>query len=211
MNVNTSESFESEIESFENLKYSIADNNNNILLDDSCDRDVNFFNVNFENLNTPYLFPEDFNSAYENESSLNYFSILDLNIRSIKKNFENFKMFLNSINFTFSIICFSETWLDETNSTENSLYELPNYISKHQVRSDRRGGGLSIYVHKTFDFRVMSDLSVNNKDIESISVEISSNKKQNILVNILYRPPNGEIEPFEIFLNNVFTKTKNSN
>ena len=65
MNVNTSESFESEIESFENLKYSIADNNNNILLDDSCDRDVNFFNVNFENLNTPYLFPEDFNSAYE--------------------------------------------------------------------------------------------------------------------------------------------------
>ena len=58
MNVNTSESFESEIESFENLKYSIADNNNNILLDDSCYPDVNFFNVNFENLNTPYLFPE---------------------------------------------------------------------------------------------------------------------------------------------------------
>ena len=211
MNVNTSESSESEIESFENLKYSIADNNNNILLDDSCDRDVNFFNVNFENLNTPYLFPEDFNSAYENESPSNYFSVLHLNIRSIKKNFENFKMFLNSINFTFSIICFSETWLDETNSTENSLYELPNYMSKHQVRSDRRGGRVSIYIHKTFDFKVWSDLSINNKDIDSISVEISSNKKRNTLVNILYRPPNGKIEPFENFLNNVFTKTKDSN
>ena len=69
MNANTSESSESEIESFENLKYSIADNNNNILLDESCDPDVNFFNANFENLNTPYLFPEDFNSAYESESS----------------------------------------------------------------------------------------------------------------------------------------------
>ena len=138
MNVNTSESSESEIESFENLKYSIADNNNNILLDDSCYPDVNFFNVNFENLNTPYLFPENFNSAYENESSSNYFSILHFNIRSIKKNVENFKMFLNSINFRFSIICFSEAWLNETNSTDSSLYELPNYISKHQVRSDRR-------------------------------------------------------------------------
>ena len=116
MNVNTSESSESEIESFENLKYSIADNNNNILLDDSCDLDVNFFNVNFENLNMPYLCPEDFNSAYENES---YLSILHFNIRSVKKNFENFKMFLNSISFTFIIICFSETWLDETNSAEN--------------------------------------------------------------------------------------------
>ena len=63
MNVNTSESSESEIESFENLKYGIA--GNNILLDDSCDPDVNFFNVNFENLNTPYLFLEDFNSTYE--------------------------------------------------------------------------------------------------------------------------------------------------
>ena len=162
MNVNTSESSESEIESFENLKYSIADNNNNILLDDSCDPDVNFFNVNFENLNTPYLFPEDFNSAYENESSSNYFSILHFNIRSIK-NLENFKMFLNSINFMFSIICFSETWLDETNSTKNSLYELPNYMSKHQVRSYRRGGGVFIYVHKTFDFKVRSDLSINKR------------------------------------------------
>ena len=174
MIVNTSESSESEIESFENLKYSIADNNNNILLDDSCDPNVNFFNVNFENLNSPYFFPEDFNGAYENESSSNYFSILHLNTRSIMKNFENFKMFLNSINFTFSIICFSETWLDETNSTETSLYELPNYVSKHQVRSDRRGRGVSIYVHKTFNFKVRSDLSINNKVIESISVEISS-------------------------------------
>ena len=79
----------------------------------------------------PHLFPEDFNSVYEDESSSNYFSMLHLNIRSIKK---NFKMFLNSINFTYSIICFSETG------------------------------------HR-------SDLSINNKDIESNSVEISSNKK----------------------------------
>ena len=59
-----------------------------------------------------------------------------------------------------------------------------------------------------FDFKVRSDLSINNKVIELISVEISSNKKRNTLVNILYRPPNGEIEPFEIFLSNVFTKIK---
>ena len=70
---------------------------------------------------------------------------------------------------------------------------------------------MSTYVHKTFDFKVRSDLSINNKDIESISVEISSNKKRSTLVNILFGPPNGEKEPFEIFLNNVFTETKNSN
>ena len=42
-------------------------------------------------------------------------------------------------------------------------------------------------------------------------MEVSSNKKRNTLVNILYQPPNREIEPFEIFLNNVFTKNKNTN
>ena len=55
---------------------------------------------------------------------------------------------------------------------------------------------VSIYVQETFDFKVRSDLSINNKDIEPISLEISSNKKRNTLVNILYRHPNGEIEPF---------------
>ena len=29
-----------------------------------------------------------------------------------------------------------------------------------------------VNVHKTFDFKVRSDLSINDKDIESISVEI---------------------------------------
>ena len=65
----------------------------------------------------------------------------------------------------FSIICFSETWLDETNSTENSIYELPNYMSEHQVRSDQRGGGVSIYVHNTFHFKGRFDINKNNKDI----------------------------------------------
>ena len=42
-------------------------------------------------------------------------------------------------------------------------------------------------------------------------MEIIFNIKRNTIVNIFYRPPNSEIETFEIFLNNVFTKTKNSN
>ena len=89
MNVNTSESSESEIESFENLKYGIA--GNNILLDDSCDPDVNFFNVNFENLNTPYLFPEDFSSAFENELSSNYFQSCISTLGALRKTLKTLK------------------------------------------------------------------------------------------------------------------------
>ena len=208
MNVSTKEKDDTEIKNFEKLKYKIA-NNNDILLDDYCDPDINFFNGKFQSFDTPYLMPEEFHNFHSN--SLNQFSILHLNIRSIKKKFENFKLFLNSINFTFSVICLSETWWDDLATIQKSLFELLNYKSNHQARGDRKGGGVSIYVLKSLDFKIRPDLSIDNVDIESLTIEILSDNKRNTLVNALYRPPNGQIEPFEAFLINIFSKIKTSN
>ena len=175
MSANTKEKYDNETKNFETLKYSISDNTD-ILLGDSCDPDVNFFNKKFQSLDTPYLMPGEFHNFLDNSSD--QFSVLYLNIRSIKKNFENFKLFLNSINFTFSVICLSETWWDDLATIEKSLYELPNYNSTHQARGDWKGGGVSIYIHKPLDFTVKPDLSINNNDIESLTTEILSNKKK---------------------------------
>ena len=196
MNANTKEKYDTGTKIFETLKYNMSDNAD-FLLDDSCDPDVNFFNKKFQSLDTPYLMPGEFHNFLDNSSD--QFSVLYLNIRSIKKNFENFKLFLNSINFTFSVICLSETWWDDLATIEKSLYELPNYNSTHQARGDWKGGGVSIYTHKPLDFTVKPDLSINNNDIESLTIKILSNKKRNTLINALYRPPNGQIEPFENF------------
>ena len=68
--------------------------------------------------------PGEFHNFLNNSSD--QFSVLHLNIRTIKKNFENFELFLNSINFTFSVICLLETWWDDLATIEKSLYELPN-------------------------------------------------------------------------------------
>ena len=84
-----------------------------------------------------------------------------------KKYIENLKLFLTSINFTFSVICFFETWLDYLTLSGNASYELPNYTSKHQVGSDREGGG--IYIHNPLNFKVRPDLSISNNDINSLS------------------------------------------
>ena len=56
-----------------------------------------------------------------------------------------------------------------------------------------------IYIHKSLDFTVKPDLSINNNDIESLTIDIFSNNKRNTLINALFRPPNGQIEPFENF------------
>ena len=110
--------------------------------------------------------------------------------------------------FSFSVICFSETWFDDL---DNSAYDLLNYISKHQVRSDRRGGGVSVYIHSSLKFKEKLDLSIISKDIETLTLEILFDKTHNILVNVLYRPPVGQYEQFENFLTTFFSRTKNCN
>ena len=78
------------------------------------------------------------------------------------------------------MICLSETWWDDLAIIEESLYELPIYNSTHQAMSDRKGGGVSIYIYKSLDFIVKLDLSINNNDIESLTIEILSNKKETL-------------------------------
>ena len=143
MNVSTNEKDDTEVKNFKKLKYKITDNN--ILLDDSCNPDINFFNGKFQSFDTPYLMSEEFQNFHSN--SLNQFSILYLNIRSIKKFFEHFKLFLNSINFIFSVICLLETWWDDLATIQKSLFELPNYKSNHQARGDRKGWGVSMFIN----------------------------------------------------------------
>ena len=99
-------------------------------------------------------------------------------------------------------------------NVDNSNYKLQNYSSIHQIRSHSRGGGVSIYIHKDFEFKIRNDLSINCKDVESLGVELLHDKKKNALFNVLYRPPNGQIETFETFetfLRHLFHENKNSN
>ena len=103
---------------FENFKYEIVDNSDDILLDNSGDQDVNFFNLKTQNLDSPYILQKEFQKLIDS-SSHDSFSVLHLNIRSIKKNFDNFKLFFSALRFSFSVICFSKTWLDKVG---NCLY-----------------------------------------------------------------------------------------
>ena len=88
---------------------------------------------------------------------------------------ESIKCFLSNPNFGLNIICFSETRLNDLN-IDNSNYELPNYVSVHQIRNHYKGGGVSVNIHKNFEFKIRNDLSINSKDIESISVTLCMKK-----------------------------------
>ena len=70
------------------------------------------------------------------------------------KNIDKFKDFLNNIKGKFSVIVLSETWIDDDKADLNSLFHIPNYSFIHEKRkTNHKGGGLGIYVHKTLDPR----------------------------------------------------------
>ena len=52
----------------------------------------------------------------------------------MNKNFESFKEFYSKIKFKFSIVCFSETWVDDISFSENLNFQLSRYKVLHQTR-----------------------------------------------------------------------------
>ena len=61
-------------------------------------------------------------------------------------------------------------------------------------------------MHENLNFKLREDLSINCDAIQSLSIEISSTKSKNIILNTIYRPPNGDMKQCETYFKDVFSK-----
>ena len=176
-------------------------------LDNDHDPHVNFYH-DVSMLDTQYLRPDKFKTNFM-DFSKNSFSVLQLNIRSINKNFEAFTEFYSKLNHIFSVICFSETWASEENINKSSTFQLKNYNVIHQGRILRKGGWLCIFNHESLCYKLRKDLSINSEAIESLSIEISNKRASNLIFNSIYRPSTEDIKVFEEFCKDIFSKKQN--
>ena len=67
-------------------------------------------------------------------------NVLHVNIRSVKRNFENVKILLEECEFVFDIICVSETWCSNTELQNNSNLSLTVFDSVPYERSKKSRG-----------------------------------------------------------------------
>ena len=191
---------------FENLSFNPF-NFEYILLSNNQDPDENL-TESFNNCS--YFTPDELNHSIE-KSPLKRFSIVNFNIRNMKRNFEEFKNFINSLHHEFSIILLTETWCHDAPRNE-TLFKLENYTSLHQARNDDRiGDGTCFFIHNSLIFNKRSDLCINNNDIESLLIEITNTNSKNIIVNVTYRQPAGNIKVFEDSLKRILAPTPNMN
>ena len=155
--------FDVENENFEIMLFNPFDSKN-ILSDENYDPDINFFNEKSEAVNSPYYNVDKFNSSSRSLLK-NSFSVLHINIRSMNKNFEKLREYLSHVKGHFSIIALTETRCSDNKADENSLWQLPNYRTIHQIRnSGQKGGGIALYVHNSLNYKIPKNKNINNND-----------------------------------------------
>ena len=95
-----------------------------------------------------------------------------MNIRNLSKNFDNPLDILRDSNWSFNILCISETWCTDSTLMSNSNLRLPNFdLISQERKTNKRGGGVLIYIHKRLKCNLRNDLCVSDKDKEILTIE----------------------------------------
>lgn len=134
---------------------------------------------------------------------LNGLNILYLNSRSIRyNNLNDVELLLQSFKGLIQIIVINETWLD-VNSYESCNIE--NYTSYHNYRTNKRGGGVSIFCHVS----VNSNLIINEKFLDNSHFLMINLTELKINIATLYRTPDSNFNDFLVYFAEKISKIKN--
>ena len=156
-----------------------------------------------------YFLPEDFKKRIENENIDEKFLLLHINIRSISNKFDSLNNLIEALKIPFQIIGLTETWLNENNF---NCFSMNNYEYFGTNRTDERGGGVGLYVSKQLEYKNRNDLTKNIEDIvETKFIEIINSNGKNIIIGVIYRPPNRNFATFESAMNTILEKIDREN
>lgn len=153
---------------------------------DIIDPDINFLSV----VPCSYYNPQSFNEEFSDVTDC--LVIVHQNIRSFNCNFDEFSIYLNTLNVHVDVVILSETWFGV-----DGVQSVVGYRDYHSCRTDKRGGGVSLYVSNHLKSKINSDLTFNSHIAEFCSVDISTLSQQKFNVTGFYRPPDSAaIIPF---------------
>ena len=155
------------------------------------DPDTNFYS---DVDNCDYYTEHKFNEKlHSHEGNSNYLSLFHLNIRSLTRNFDDLSNFLRNIDNNFTFVGLSKTWLLHL---ENDV-GIPGYNFINNPRNNKMGGGVGLYFSVDLNYKLHNDLNFNNTGCaESLFIEITNSNGKNIVVGVVYRPPNSHVNDF---------------
>ena len=95
-----------------------------------------------------------------------------------------------------------------------NLFHIDAYKTEHNYRTQRAGGGVSLFIKESIEYYIRPDMCLSNPYIESLFIEINKDtigKERNAIVGIVYRPPDTDIKVFNDYLEPLLSVVKSEN
>lgn len=124
----------------------------------------------------------DFFHELPNNSYLSI-SCMHINIRSIIKNFTKLQQIIHNCIIPLDVIVITEAGIS---SNIVQLYNLSGYTMYPQLRSNKRGGGIIVYIRSHFKF---TPIQHSTWTFENLTGILKVNSDQEVVVCAVYRPP----------------------
>ena len=124
---------------------------------------------------------ETFNNESVNRDGL---FVMNFNIRSLYKNGCCFSAYIDGLNKKPDVVVLSETWLKD-----GSYDDLPGYKAFNSVRTEKLGGGLSIFCRNNLDYKILEVSNSNTEVMEYVHVQLHNANKKPINIVGIYRAP----------------------
>src|SRR6266576_692508 len=96
------------------------------------------------------------------------YTIINLNIRSLRRNFGEFSLFLENFNFLADFIALTETW---ASVDEMERYVIPGYLMFLVERTGQRAGGVALYVRNSFTGLFLDRSTENYSAVNYIAID----------------------------------------
>lgn len=107
------------------------------------------------NVSNSYFIKYDYQNIFTNKSSLKFFYANVRSIRSAGK-FDELKCILKTVGATVHFLVLTETWFKT--KFEANVFHIPNYAHAYNIRTDKNGGGVSIYIHNSLKFEITEEI-----------------------------------------------------
>ena len=119
----------------------------------------------------------------------NSFSILHVNCRSLKSNFDDIDNLLHRCRSKLKVIALSETWMCDEKYNNYDSFNFKRYTFHYVNR--KKGGGTALFVIDKIKHKCIEEFSYSTKNcFHIVTVEINENESSNFYVSCIYRPPN---------------------
>lgn len=158
---------------------------------------------NFQQIHSrcEYFLPEQYKNKYMTSKSI---SIFHQNCRSLSANWQSFYHLISDLTSetnSFDIIGISEIF----STIKKNKLNLDGYHEVvYKVRDNCSHGGVGLFIKDDINFEIRNDLSVFIPHIfESLFVQIRDTKYSNMIVGVIYRPPDADMDVFSSTLSSL--------